>query len=250
MKKLLNWVLAHLRLVIVLSVVTVTLVVVGSVMLSSYVSYKNYEAQYNADDLEARSKVEPAPKGVDIIDNYATFDGNGNIKSSKGYSKKLTATAADLTITQAASTKTEDLVDVEGQGGDAYVPCLKTDGGVSMTFAVPDRSTNADLVFRISSSYAKVEDETTTYGVKDLFSYINFKVNDIVMDGEVDLLNDSEDQQWHLLVMKNFALAEGEYKVEISPIAGKGAYMPDIRSISVLTNKVQASLVTADNVQA
>ena len=243
MKKVLSWIVNHLRLVITLSVVAVTLVVVGSVMLSSYISYKNYETQYNADDLEARSKVEPAPKGVDINDKYASFDGNGNVKSSKGYSKKLTAIATDLTIEQPQNTKEADIVTAVGEGGDAYVPCLKTDGSVYMTFEVSGQSTNADIIFRLSSSYSKTEDGETTYGIKDLFSYINFKINGIVMDGDVDLPNSSEDQEWHLLVMKNFALAEGQYKVEISPIADKGEYMPDIRSISVLTNKVQASLV-------
>ena len=247
MKKFVSWILSHLRLVIALSVVTVTLVVVCSVMLHSYVSYKSYEAQVNADDLEARSKVEPAPKGVDINDKYVSFDNNGNAKSSKGYSKKLTAIAADLKITQPTNTKAEDIVTAVGEGGDAYVPCLKTDGGVAMAFSIADRPTNADIVFRVSSPYSKTENGETTYGVKDLFSYVNFKVNDIPMDGEVDLLNDGEEQQWHLIVMKNFALAEGEYKVEVSPIAGKGEYMPDIRSITVLTNKVQAELVDLES---
>lgn len=243
MKKVLSWIVNHLRLVIAVTVSAVTLIVVGSVMLNSYISYKNYEAQCNADDLEARAKVEPAPKGVDINDKYASFGNDGNVKSSKGYSKKLTALATDLIIEQPTSTKDEDKVEVVGEGGDAYVPCLKTDGSVYMTFLVPDQNTNADIIFRLSSPYSKTEDDETIYGVKDLFSYVNFKVNDIVMDGEVDLMNSGEDQDWHLLVMKNFALAEGEYKVEISPIAGKGEFMPDIRSISVLTNKVQTSLV-------
>jgi hypothetical protein len=249
MKKLLDWLVNHLRLVVTLSVVAITLVVTGSIMLASYLSYKDYERQYDADDLEARAKVEPAPKGVDIIDNYASFNADGYVKSSKGYGKKLTAVAEDLTITQPSNIKESEIVEVEDIGGDAYIPCLKTDGSVAMAFEIEGQNTNADLLFRISSPYSKEEGDETIYGVKDLFSYINFKVNGIVIDGEVDLLNDSEDQQWHLLVMKNFALAEGKYVVEVSPITGKGEYMPDIRSISVLTNKVQASLVDVEDAE-
>ena len=238
MKKFGLWILNHIRLILALTVVTVTLVVAGSVMLSSYLSYKKYEAQYYADDLAARSKVEPAPKGVEINDKFVSFNRDGFATSSKSSCKrKVTAIAEDLVAKKGNTT-----VKPTGEGGESYIPCLNDNGSIGMKFEIVGEASFVDLAFRINSPYHTKVDGEDVYGVKDLFSYINFKINGIVMDGDVDLTNDDDLPDWHLLVMRRFALAEGEYTVEIAPIAGKGAFMPDVRSITVFSN-AQANIV-------
>lgn len=83
---MMNWILKHLRLLIVVVTVAVTAIIVSAVMISSYVSYKNYEKTYYANDLEVRSATAAAPKMVEI---------NNNFKSK--YKKTYTADAADYT---------------------------------------------------------------------------------------------------------------------------------------------------------
>ena len=51
-----KWILKHLRLVIVVVTVAVTAIIVSAVMISSYVSYKNYEKKYYANDLRNYSE--------------------------------------------------------------------------------------------------------------------------------------------------------------------------------------------------
>ena len=65
-----KWILKHLKLLITVVVLGVTAIVVSAVMISSYVSYKNYEKTYYANDLEVRSAAPAAPKSVNINNKF------------------------------------------------------------------------------------------------------------------------------------------------------------------------------------
>ena len=65
-----KWVFRHFRGLLAILMFGVTAIVVGVVMLSSYTSYKAYEKQYYANDLEVRSATAAAPKTIEINDKY------------------------------------------------------------------------------------------------------------------------------------------------------------------------------------
>ena len=74
--------------------------------------------------------------------------------------------------------------------------------------------------------------ESTT----DLLSLMNIKVNDSLIEESglvVDRDGDGE-AEWHHLIMSDFALPAGEFKLEIAPIAKKT--MPDIQKITFYTS--------------
>ena len=76
------------------------------------------------------------------------------------------------------------------------------------------------------------DSESTT----DLLSLMNIKVNDSLIEESglvVDRDGDGE-AEWHHLIMSDFALPEGEFKLEIAPIAKKT--MPDIQKITFYTS--------------
>ena len=78
---------------------------------------------------------------------------------------------------------------------------------------------------------------------EDLLSLMNIKVNDsLVEESGLAVNKESEGEEWHNLVMRNFALPEGDLKFVISPISNKVA-LPGIQKITFYTS-ADANIVT------
>jgi len=150
MKKVLDWILNHLKIVAAILTFSVTLVVVGLVMLNSYNSYKDYEARYNANDLEARSLVAAAPKSIEINDSF---------KSS---------------LKNTLDVKNDQLT--------------KEEGKLSITLDLAKTSL-VDIDFVIYSIY-EPEDPEAFYGMEDLLGTVNFIVNGEKMEEDISLATD------------------------------------------------------------
>ena len=217
MKKVLNWVLDHLKLVVTILVFGVTFIVIGAVMLSSYTSYKRYEANFNQNDLDIRSLSPAQPNNIEFDDNF---------KSQ--YGKKLSFEAGDEDL-KVTTSQTEYLT-------DGYIDLTQSGGTISITLELEKKSF-VDIVFLISSEYKKVENEEEVYGVKDLLSNAGFVVNGEAMEEEVNLENGGSGPEWHQLVMSGFALPAGKVNVTISNASGKNAMMPQLQSITFFSSQ-------------
>lgn len=171
MKKFFNWLLNHLKIVLAIVTFTTTIVVVGLVMLDSYNSYKAYEAEYYATDLATRSEFPPAPKGIFLDNSY----------KSK-YKNTLYAV--------------EDELIVDGNSLNLGITLLEK-SFVDVEFVFTTNNPNP-------TDIAAVE-------VKDLLSKANFKVDDNLMEGEVNVFIDEESR----LIMSGFALAEGDHVISV-----------------------------------
>lgn len=223
-----KWILNHLKLIVALLAFTITLVTLGTIMLSSYISYKNYEKDYYQKDLNARAAAAAAPTSIDVIDDYVTYNDNGSVKkSSSTFKNNVTAWANKLTPSK--TTKV-----VEGKTVvDSYLPALSSGGKVTVTFKLAKKAF-VDIDFVVSSNYQEEDKYVTT---AKLLNNVNFKVNTQLMDENIDLENKiGTAKEWHHIVMSNFALPAGKINIEISSIAGKEAFMPDIRNITVFAS--------------
>lgn len=214
MSKFGSWVRDHLKLIFTILTFTITLVVIGVVMLNSYTSYKKYEANFNQNDLDVRSLSPAQPTNTEISDNF---------KSQ--YSKKYSFNAEDLTVSKEDAI-VEDYVDLTTGGGT-----------ISAALALEEKAF-VDIVFTISSSYKVTnEDGDDVYGVTDLLSNVNFVVNGEVMDDVVDLPNNGDGLEWHKLVMSGFAIPAGPISVTISSNSGKQAMMPQVQNITFFSSQ-------------
>ena len=216
MKKIGNWVLDHLKLVVGILVFGITAIIIGSVMLSSYASYQAYARNFDKNDLEQRSQNAALPLATEIADKY-----------SSPYGKKRSFNADELDVT---TSKEEYLT-------DGYVDLTTTGGKISINLSLEKKSF-VDIVFTISSEYKITEDGEDVYGVKDLLSNVGFVVNGEVMDDVVDLPNSGNGPEWHKLVMSGFALPEGKVNVTISSMSGKNAMMPQFKNITFYSSEV------------
>lgn len=200
MKKILTWVLNHSKAALAILTFGVTLIVIGAVMLGSYSSYKAYERRYNANDLAVRSAAAASAKRVEVNDHYKT-----KLK------KKLTVDAVDL---------------VE-ESEHEYV----ASGNVTLNLTIDLSATSfVDIDLYVRSAYT-VSDETQP--LNNIFSNITFSVNGTVMDEEIDLAGDDE---FHHIIFGNFALPEGETKIQLASKSGKENLMPDVMSIGFYSN--------------
>ena len=229
MKKVLNWIINHLVLVVGIIVLVTTLGVVGGKMLKSKSDYGAYEDKYDVNDLEVRSMYDAQPKNVEIIDKFVSYDNNGNIKSNKsGRKNALNVVPEEFTVT----TSQQSYISEEG-----YVDLTASGGKVEISLKLEEKSF-VDINFRISSQNSYVENEEEKYGVKELLSNVNFIVNNQTMEGNVNLENSSANSpEWHNLVMSGFALPAGDVKVVIQNISGKQAMMPNIQCISFFSSQ-------------
>lgn len=223
-----KWILNHLRAFVAIVAFGITFVIVGIVMLSSYVNYKNEEKAYYQRDLDVRSVAAAAPTSIDINDEFVTYNNDGSIKKSASSLKKnLTAWAEDLKVSKTtAVVQGETIV-------DSYLPALSSGGKVTLTLNLEEKAF-VDIDFVISSNYKEDNKVVTT---KKILSNVYFKVNDQQMDENVDLEYVEGESNWHHLVMSNFALPAGKIKIEISNMSKKEAYMPNIRNISFFSSQ-------------
>ena len=212
-----KWIINHLKMLLAIVTFSVTAIIIGVVMLTSYTSYKSYEKDYYVKDLETRSMVLPAPKYIEFNDQF----------KSK-YSTTLVAYAEDLTVSK-------DVKPVGANKEEAYLPALKEGGSISLTIDL-DETSFVDIDFVVSSSYKSGTGTKVKYGVEDLLGSVNFKINNNAMEGTVNLENDGKGQNWHHLVMAGFAIAKGQINIEISSIKNKTEMMPDIKNIVITAN--------------
>lgn len=205
MKKILTWVLNHSKAALAILTFGVTLIVIGAVMLGSYSSYKAYERRYNANDLAVRSAAAASAKRVEVNDSYKT-----KLKN------KLVVDAIDL---------------VE-ESEHEYV----ASGNVTLDLTIELEQTSfVDIDLYVRSAYT-VSDETQP--LNNIFSNITFSVNGTVMDEEIDL---EGDDAFHHIIFGNFALPEGDVKIQLASKSGKANLMPDVMSIGFYSN-AKASL--------
>ncbi len=217
-----KFILNHLKIIVASVAVFVMLLVCGLVVLTSYNSFKKADQAYNENDLLVRSTVEPAPKKIAINDKFVSYNDNGSVKSKKSSLKNNMTGWADELVADA---------DVEGEGKlGSYIPGSAT----SVEFNVTVSETSfVDIDFVISSGYAS----DTTFNTEDILAQVNFKVNNNTIEGgNITLVNESGDAEFHHLVMTGFAIAQGDLKISVNAISGKLAYMPLVRNISVFAN--------------
>lgn len=210
MKKVGTWILNHGKLVLAILVFGITLIAIGGVMLGSRLSYKAYEARYNANDLAVRSTSPAQPKTIEI---------NNAFKSSQ--KKKIAFSADELTVT---TSQTEYMV------GD-YIDLTQTGGSIFIKLELEETSF-VDIDFEIATEYQGQGDEAP--GIKDLLSNAQFIVNGETMEEVIDLPADS----WQHLIMLGFALPAGDVTVEIKSMSGKNALMPQLRNVTFFSSQV------------
>ena len=225
---MIKWILNHLKTVVAVLAFTITIVIVGSVMLSSYISYKNYEKDYYQKDLNTRAAASAAPTSIDVNDDFVIYNEDGSVKKTLSTLKNnVTAWAKKLTSSDTSKKVVQGKTVV-----DSYLPALSSGGKVTVTFTLAQKAF-VDIDFVVCSNYVEEDKVVTT---KKLLSNVNFKVNTQPMDENIDLEVVDNHKQWHHIVMSNFALPKGKINIEISNMAGKEAYMPDIRNISVFSS--------------
>ena len=228
MKKVLIWMLNHLKLILISLTVVVTAAVVGLVMLNSYNAYKEYEKKYDQNDLDIRSIAAAEPKRIDFEDDFVEYKADGAISKTKSkYKNKLTAWAEDLTV---ETTSEETLVKGDSKL-NTYIPTLEKGGTVSYAMTLDNKSF-VDIDFVISSELKNDKEDSVVYGVEDLLSSVDFVINGEVMEDVIALENSGKGVEWHHLVMAGFALPEGEFTVAIKSKTGMLTSMPEIRNIS------------------
>ena len=70
MKKFGTWVLDHLKLVFTILTFGIAFLVIGIVMLSSYMGYQAYEKKFDQNDLDIRSLSPAQPTTIEINDGF------------------------------------------------------------------------------------------------------------------------------------------------------------------------------------
>ena len=215
MKKFGTWVLDHLKLIFTLLTFGIAFLVIGIVMLSSYMGYQSYEKKFDKDDLEKRSNSPAQPTTIEFADKF----------KSK-YRKTFLFDAEDLKVT---TSQTEYLV-------GEYIDLTQSGGSISASLSLEEKAF-VDIVFTVSSEYKTTGEDGDIYGVQDLLSNVGFVINGEAMEDVVDLENSGDGVEWHKLVMSGFALPAGPVNVTISNASGKAAMMPQLKSIAFYSSK-------------
>ena len=229
MKKVFEWILNHLVLIVGILVFGIALGVWGGSVLKTNLDYKTYEAKYDENDLEVRSMYDAQPKRIEIDDKYVSYNGDGSIKSNKSnYKNSLNVTPDQFTV---------DTTQAEYVTAEGYLDLTEKGGKVDLKFTLEEKSF-LDVVFVISSQNKYQESGKDKFGVKDLIANVNFIVNGQTMEDDVTLDNtDGTAVEWHNLVMAGFALPAGEVTISIKSVSGKEKMMPNVRCISLFTTQ-------------
>ena len=229
MKKVLNWILNHMVLIVGVLTLVVALSVWDGSVLKTNVDYKGYEKKYDENDLEVRSLYDAQPKRIEIADDYVAFKDDGEIKSNKsGYKNGINIAPDKFNVT----TTQEEYVT---EGG--YVDLTQAGGKIALKFNLEEKSF-VDIAFVISSQNTYQENGEDKYGVKDLLSNVNFVINNQTMEDDINLANENGvAPEWHELVMVGFALPAGEVNVSIQSVSGKTAMMPQVKNIAFFSSQ-------------
>lgn len=213
--KFLNWIKNHIAACVAIVAVTVAVIVGGSLVLSSYTSYLEYEEQYYKDNLNAKVSTFPAPTDILIDDDFAVYNKDGSVQLTKStYGKSFTLFANDVTY-KSEDDQTDKLMS-DGEGVlDKYLGGMNEDGGlITIDFSL---SRHAFLDFDIIlASSMQGEEETEIVETKDLFNYIVLKINDVKLSSpEIHLGVDKLGINWHHLVFESVALKKGNNQITI-----------------------------------
>ena len=229
MKKVLDWIINHMVLIVGILVFGIALGVGGGLVLKTQLDYQAYEKKYDENDLEVRSMYDAQPKRIEIADDYVSYNDDGSIKSNKsGYKNAQNITPDQFAVT----TEQEEFV-----AADGYVDLTTKGGKIALKFTLEEKSF-VDIAFVISSQNAYKEDSKDKYGVKDLLSNVNFVVNNQTMEDDVTLVNENgESPEWHNLVMVGFALPAGEVNVSIQSVSEKVKMMPQVKNIAFFSSQ-------------
>ena len=229
MKKVLDWIINHMVLIVGILVFGIVLCVGGGLVLKTQLDYQAYEKKYDENDLEVRSMYDAQPKRIEIADDYISYNNDGSIKSNKsGYKNAQNITPDQFTVT----TQQEEFVTADG-----YVDLTSKGGKIALKFTLEEKSF-VDIAFVISSQNAYKEDNKDKYGVKDLLSNVNFVINNQTMEDDVTLVNENgESPEWHNLVMVGFALPAGEVNVSIQSVSEKVKMMPQVKNIAFFSSQ-------------
>lgn len=228
MKKVLNWLINHLVLVVGILVLVIALGVWGGMVLKTNTDYKGYEKKYDENDLEVRSLYDAQPKRIEINDDYVSYN-DGEIKSNKSGYKN----AQNIKPDQFNVTTTQDSYVTDA----GYVDLTEKGGKIALKFTLEEKSF-VDIAFVISSQNTYKENNEDKYGVKDLLSNVNFVINNQTMEDDINLANSTgESPEWHHLVMVGFALPAGDVNVVIQSTSGKTAMMPQIKNIAFFSTQ-------------
>lgn len=225
MKKFGTWLLNHLGLVLGIVTFTVTLGVIGGVMLKSHNDYLEYEKEFYRTDLEIRSISAAQPNYIEIDDSFVSSNANKQV---------LTADKLTVTTTQESYLK-DGVIDITEKGGTIAAK-MKLE---KMSFV--------DIDFEVATEYVKEaasEEEEDEYGVKDLISNVQFIVNGETMEEEgVDLV----EKGFHHLVMVDFALPAGDVAIEIKNLSNKAKLVPQLKTITFYSSEVLTIAETEAN---
>ena len=229
MKKVLNWILNHMVLIVGILVFGIAIGVGGGAVLKTQSDYQTYEAKYDENDLEVRSMYDAQPKRIEIADNYVAYKNGNEIKSNKSGYKN----AINILPNQFKVTTTQDSYITS----DGYVDLTEKGGKIALKFTLEEKSF-VDIAFSLSSQNAYKEDGQDKFGVKDLLSNVNFVINNQTMEDDVTLANENgESPEWHHLVMVGFALPAGEVNVSIQSVSGKLNMMPHVKNIAFFSSQ-------------
>ena len=153
--------------------------------------------------------------GVVMLTSYTSY---------KNYEKTYYANDLEVRSVSPAAPKT---VEINDNYKSQYKKSLKaeaaeytTDGAIVLNLELADKAF-ADIDFYIN------------YGAtENLLENMNIKVNDsLIEDDSIKLEVEGEGKEWHHLVMSNFALPQGELKVQIEGVKNKE--MPEIGTIAI-----------------
>lgn len=217
MKKVLTFILNHLRGILAIVTFGITAIVIGVVVLSSYTAYQAYDTKYKTNDLAVRSQADADPEVIAIDAKFVTYKDDATVKSNKSGKKQVMNVLADELAATNQNTVT-----------DGYIASAAGKIQYKLTLA---ETSFVDINFVISSSYVVEEEINET---PDLLGNVDFRVNGILME-KADLVLPAEG--WQNLAMTGFALPAGDITIEIASKSGKTGYMPNVRNVTIFADK-------------
>ena len=242
MNKILSFLYKHLKVVVPIVIFVPCLIVCGSLMLSSIVSYRSYEKQYEDQIFDIKMSSPLVPSEIYIDNNFVAYDKDGNVTNTKSnYTDVTTILADDVKASASAVVKTTDEADKLGK----YVGGLNIGGGEITATVTLTHNAYSDIVIYLASS---MQSETGEYiwGTNELFKQISITINDVSISGSGVNLNvtnpySTSETDWQCLVLRNQFLVEGENKIVITGDSENSYYdafkvMPSFRNITVFSD--------------
>lgn len=243
MKKIINWAKEHVRSVVAIVVFSITIIVCGAVMISSYASYVSYENNYYVQQLNIKANAPASPSSVYIDDEFSILkdDNSCTVDITKSnYPNMFTVLAKDIECTPNSGTGSFLVKKSEDNYREQYIGGMESVGGTAKITLNAAGNTYTDIEFVLASSIAdKVEGRYKD--TKDFFDSVQIKINDTEIAGEVILTSKKAGINWHHLVLECVALKEGVNTIEIVGSKTDSAnstkkIFPFIRNVNTYSN--------------